>query len=135
MGQVLLSHVVRLFVKKYPEYTIVNLDKLTYAGSLNLMDIKESSNYIFEKGDIVNQEYIIKLFQKYNFNGVIHLAAESHVDRSITNPTQLLKQMLLVLSTYLMPLKIYGKIILIINYFTIFLQMKSMEVLESLVYF
>jgi len=86
------SHVVRLFVKKYPEYTIVNLDKLTYAGNLeNLMDIKESSNYIFEKGDIVNQEYIIKLFHKYNFNGVIHLAAESHVDRSITNPMQFIK--------------------------------------------
>ena len=81
------SHVVRLFVTKYSDYRIVNLDKLTYAGNLqNLSDIKDCSNYIFEKGDIVDEKYIIGLFEKYNFDGVIHLAAESHVDRSITNP-------------------------------------------------
>ena len=81
------SHVVRLFVQKYPEYKIVNLDKLTYAGNLeNLSDIEDSDNYIFEKGDIVDKQFIQLLFEKYNFNGVIHLAAESHVDRSITNP-------------------------------------------------
>ena len=81
------SHVVRLFVQKYPEYKIVNLDKLTYAGNLeNLSDIEDSDNYIFEKGDIVDKEFIQLLFEKYDFNGVIHLAAESHVDRSITNP-------------------------------------------------
>ena len=81
------SHVVRLFVKKYPNYKIVNLDKLTYAGNLeNLVDIEGSSNYIFEKGDIVDKNYIKTLFEKYSFDGVIHLAAESHVDRSITNP-------------------------------------------------
>lgn len=81
------SHVVRLFVTQYPEYTIVNLDKLTYAGNLqNLTDIDQTPNYIFEKGDIVDANYINELFQKYQFDGVIHLAAESHVDRSITDP-------------------------------------------------
>jgi dTDP-glucose 4,6-dehydratase len=83
------SHVVRLFVNKYPDYKIVNLDKLTYAGNLeNLRDIENMDNYIFEKGDIVDEEYVIDLFAKYNFDGVIHLAAESHVDRSITNPME-----------------------------------------------
>lgn len=81
------SHLVRLFVNKYPDYRIVNLDKLTYAGNLeNLRDIESASNYIFEKGDIIDSVYIKDLFLKYNFDGVIHLAAESHVDRSITNP-------------------------------------------------
>ncbi len=81
------SHVVRLFVSKYPDYKIVNLDKLTYAGNLeNLSDIKKKKNYIFEKGDISDKRYINTLFEKYNFDGVIHLAAESHVDRSITHP-------------------------------------------------
>jgi dTDP-glucose 4,6-dehydratase len=83
------SHVVRLFVKKYPDYKIVNLDKLTYAGNLeNLRDIENESNYTFEKGDIVNKMYLRSLFEKYNFDGIIHLAAESHVDRSITNPME-----------------------------------------------
>jgi dTDP-glucose 4,6-dehydratase len=83
------SHVVRLFVNKYPEYQIVNLDKLTYAGNLeNLKEIKDAPNYVFEKGDIVDSSYINSLFDKYSFDGVIHLAAESHVDRSITNPME-----------------------------------------------
>ncbi len=83
------SHVVRLFVNKYSSYTIVNLDKLTYAGNLeNLQDIEDNSNYIFEKGDIVDADYINNLFVKYNFDGVVHLAAESHVDRSILNPME-----------------------------------------------
>lgn len=83
------SHVVRLFVNKYPEYNIVNLDKLTYAGNLaNLKDIENKSNYEFVKGDIVDAEFINKLFKKYNFDGVVHLAAESHVDRSIENPLE-----------------------------------------------
>lgn len=83
------SHVVRKFVNKYPDYQIVNLDKLTYAGNLeNLKDIDRKENYIFEKGDIVDQKFIFDLFKKYDFTGVIHLAAESHVDRSITNPTE-----------------------------------------------
>ena len=83
------SHVVRLFVNKYPDYKIINLDKLTYAGNLeNLRDIENMDNYIFEKGDIVDEGYVNDLFAKYNFDGVIHLAAESHVDRSITNPME-----------------------------------------------
>jgi dTDP-glucose 4,6-dehydratase len=83
------SHVVRLFVKKYPQYKIVNLDKLTYAGNLeNLKDIEKNANYIFEKVDIVDSQALNELFAKYNPDGVIHLAAESHVDRSISNPTE-----------------------------------------------
>ena len=81
------SHVVRLFVNKYPNYTIHNLDKLTYAGNLaNLSDIESKPNYKFVKGDIVDATFINDLFTKENYNAVIHLAAESHVDRSITNP-------------------------------------------------
>ncbi|RIH65918.1 dTDP-glucose 4,6-dehydratase [Mariniphaga sediminis] len=83
------SHVVRLFVEKYPEYKIVNLDKLTYAGNLaNLKDIENKPNYEFVKGDIIEGETILKLFEEKQFDGVIHLAAESHVDRSISNPTE-----------------------------------------------
>jgi dTDP-glucose 4,6-dehydratase len=83
------SHVVRLFVNKYPNYQIVNLDKLTYAGNLeNLKDIEEASNYTFVKGDIVDADFIQNLFQEHQFDGVIHLAAESHVDRSISNPNE-----------------------------------------------
>jgi dTDP-glucose 4,6-dehydratase len=86
------SHVVRLFVTKYPNYRIVNLDKLTYAGNLeNLKDIDQSANYVFEHGDIVDEAYIDGLFGKYDFDGVIHLAAESHVDRSITDPMAFVK--------------------------------------------
>ena len=81
------SHVVRLFVNKYPEYTIVNLDALTYAGNLeNLKDIENQPNYIFEKANIVDAVAVKALFEKYRPDGVIHLAAESHVDRSITSP-------------------------------------------------
>ncbi len=83
------SHVVRLFVEKYPEYKIVNLDKLTYAGNLNnLKDIENKPNYEFVKGDIVDSDFIQKFFEERKFDGVIHLAAESHVDRSISNPTE-----------------------------------------------
>ena len=83
------SHVVRLFVNKYPDYKIVNLDKLTYAGNLaNLKDVENRHNYEFVKGDIVDADFIQKLFQEKQFNGVIHLAAESHVDRSISNPME-----------------------------------------------
>jgi dTDP-glucose 4,6-dehydratase len=83
------SHVVRLFVKKYPEYEIINLDKLTYAGNLlNLTDIEQSANYRFIKGDITDTGFIKELFQVENPDAVIHLAAESHVDRSISNPME-----------------------------------------------
>jgi len=81
------SHVVRLFVKKYPQYHIYNLDALTYAGNLeNIADIADEENYTFVKGDITDAPFINQLFEEHNFYGVIHLAAESHVDRSITNP-------------------------------------------------
>jgi len=81
------SHVVRLFVNKYPDYTIINLDALTYAGNLeNLRDIEHSPNYIFEKANILNTDEIETIFSKYQPDGIIHLAAESHVDRSILSP-------------------------------------------------
>ena len=81
------SHVVRLFVTKYPETRIINLDDLTYAGNLaNLKDVEHTSNYHFEKADITNEARIQELFSKYQFDAVIHLAAESHVDRSIMDP-------------------------------------------------
>lgn len=81
------SHVVRLFVTKYPEYHIYNLDALTYAGNLeNLVDIENEPNYTFVKGDITDEAFIADLFDKQEFDGVIHLAAESHVDRSIEDP-------------------------------------------------
>ncbi len=81
------SHVVRLFVNKYPNYQIFNLDKLTYAGNLaNLTDIEDKENYTFLKGDIVDMAYLEGIFKEHGFDAVIHLAAESHVDRSITDP-------------------------------------------------
>ena len=81
------SHVVRLLVNKYPEYRIINLDKLTYAGNLNnLRDVENQPNYTFVKEDICKLERMVELFDEYNVDGVIHLAAESHVDRSITDP-------------------------------------------------
>ncbi|MFD0766069.1 dTDP-glucose 4,6-dehydratase [Mucilaginibacter lutimaris] len=83
------SHVVRRFVTNYPDYSIINLDKLTYAGNLaNLKDIEDQPNYRFVKGDIVDLEFINNLFETEQPDAVIHLAAESHVDRSITNPLE-----------------------------------------------
>ena len=83
------AHVVRLFVNKYSDYKIINLDKLTYAGNLaNLKDIENNPNYTFVKGDIIDGEAISKLFQENDIDGVIHLAAESHVDRSISSPME-----------------------------------------------
>ncbi len=81
------SHLVRLMVNKYPDYQIVNLDKLTYAGNLeNLKDVENAPNYTFVKGDITDAELMQELFQDFQFDSVIHLAAESHVDRSIADP-------------------------------------------------
>ena len=81
------SHLVRLFVNTYPGYQIFNLDALTYAGNLeSLKDIEAKENYTFLHGDITDEAYINSIFDKYRFDGVIHLAAESHVDRSITDP-------------------------------------------------
>jgi dTDP-glucose 4,6-dehydratase len=83
------SHVVRLFVTRYPEYHIINLDKLTYAGNLeNLKDVEHLPNYTFLKGDICDTEHLAEIFNIYDIRGVIHLAAESHVDRSIANPIE-----------------------------------------------
>ncbi|MGB0887705.1 MAG: dTDP-glucose 4,6-dehydratase [Vicingaceae bacterium] len=83
------SHLVRLMVNKYPDYKIINLDKLTYAGNLaNLTDIENAPNYEFVKGDIVDADFINQLFSDYNFDAIIHLAAESHVDRSIEGPME-----------------------------------------------
>lgn len=83
------SHVVRLFVSKYPEYRIVNLDKLTYAGNLeNLRDVEEAPNYVFERADICDTPRLVSILEKYSVDGIIHLAAESHVDRSIADPTE-----------------------------------------------
>lgn len=81
------SHVVRRFVKKYPNYRIINFDKLTYAGNLaNLTDIEEATNYLFVKGDICDKNDLLTVFKNYSISDVIHLAAESHVDRSIEGP-------------------------------------------------
>ncbi len=81
------SHVVRRFVKQYPDYHIYNLDALTYAGNLeNLRDIEGSPNYTFVKGDITDSDFLENLFSEKHFEGIIHLAAESHVDRSIADP-------------------------------------------------
>jgi dTDP-glucose 4,6-dehydratase len=85
-------HVVRLFVNKYPDYKIYNLDALTYAGNLeNLKDVEHASNYQFIKGDITDEKYIYALFDQHQFDAVIHLAAESHVDRSILDPLSFVK--------------------------------------------
>ena len=81
------SHVVRLFVNKYPDYRIFNLDKLTYAGNLeNLRDVEQAPNYTFIKGDICDFDRMREIFTEHRIDGVIHLAAESHVDRSIRDP-------------------------------------------------
>jgi dTDP-glucose 4,6-dehydratase len=81
------SHVVRLFVTKYLRYKIINFDALTYAGNLeNLRDIENASNYYFEKGNILNTSDLDRVFSTYQPDGIIHLAAESHVDRSILSP-------------------------------------------------
>ncbi len=81
------SHVVRLFVTKYPSYKIINLDALTYAGNLeNLKDIEKKPNYFFEKVNILDVDELERIFANYNPDGIIHLAAESHVDRSILSP-------------------------------------------------
>ncbi|MFC2087925.1 dTDP-glucose 4,6-dehydratase [Bacteroidota bacterium] len=86
------SHVVKKFVRKYPDYFIINLDKLTYAGNLeNLREIERRKNYTFEKADIADEEEMLTIFSKYKVDSVIHLAAESHVDRSISDPMAFIK--------------------------------------------
>src|SRR6476620_4084420 len=86
------SHVIRLFVNKYPAYHIVNVDALTYAGNLeNLRDVENKSNYTFERADITDEAKMEELFGQYDFDAIIHLAAESHVDRSISDPLAFVK--------------------------------------------
>ena len=102
------SHVVRLFVNKYPDYNIINLDKLTYAGNLaNLKDIEDKPNYRFEKCDICDFERVLEIFKKYDIDGVIHLAAESHVDRSIKDPFTFAKTNVLGTLSMLQAAKVY----------------------------
>ena len=104
------SHLVRRFVNNYPDYHIVNLDLLTYAGNLeNLTEISEKSNYSFVKGDILNENLLNEIFEKYNITDVIHLAAESHVDRSITNPISFIQTNVLGTFTLLNAAKNYWK--------------------------
>jgi dTDP-glucose 4,6-dehydratase len=96
------SHVVRLFVNKYPDYLIVNADALTYAGNLeNLKDVETANNYKFERADITDGARLTELFEQYQFDGVIHLAAESHVDRSIIDPLAFVKTNVLGTATLL----------------------------------
>lgn len=102
------SHVVRLFVNKYPEYHIINLDNLTYAGNLsNLKDIEDKSNYTFIKGDICNFDLVMQLLKQYKVDGIIHLAAESHVDRSIKDPFTFARTNVMGTLTLLQAAKLY----------------------------
>lgn len=104
------SHLTRLFVTKYPDYKIVNLDKLTYAGNLeNLKDIEDKSNYTFVKGDITDLALVKNLFEEYKFTAVLHCAAESHVDRSITDPLAFVKTNVLGTTTLLQTAKEFWK--------------------------
>src|SRR5215212_7306576 len=104
------SHLTRSFVNKYPQYKIVNLDKLTYAGNLeNLKDIEDAPNYTFVKGDITDFNLVKGLFDKYNFTGVLHCAAESHVDRSITDPLAFVQTNVIGTVTLLLAAKEFWK--------------------------
>lgn len=104
------SHLTRLFVNKYPDYTIVNLDALTYAGNLNnLKDIEQAANYHFVKGDITDMPLLQQLFTDHDFSAVLHCAAESHVDRSITDPLAFVKTNVLGTATLLQVAKEHWK--------------------------
>jgi dTDP-glucose 4,6-dehydratase len=123
------SHVVRLFVKKYPNYNIINLDKLTYAGNLaNLKDIEHLPNYRFIKGDIIDTEFINNLFEVEQPDAVIHLAAESHVDRSITNPLDFVMTNVVGTANLLNAARHNGKAGMIKPAFTMFQPMRFMAV-------
>lgn len=104
------SHLTRLFVNKYPQYQIVNLDKLTYAGNLeNLKDIENAPNYTFVKGDICDEQLLQSLFEKYEFTSILHCAAESHVDRSITDPLSFVRTNVIGTVTLLQAAKEFWK--------------------------
>lgn len=124
------SHVVRLFATKYPDYHIINLDKLTYAGNLaNLKDIEQAPNYTFVKADICDFDTILSLMQQYNVDGIIHLAAESHVDRSIKDPFTFARTNVMgTLSMLQVPRFIGSRVrnVMKVNFFIIFLRMRFM---------
>lgn len=102
------SHLVRHFVNKYPDIQIINLDLLTYAGNLNnLTDLIHAPNYVFVKADIVNLDHVLEIFETYKITDVIHLAAESHVDRSISDPTAFIKTNVLGTTNLLVQAKRY----------------------------
>jgi len=104
------SHLTRLFVQKYPKYQIVNLDKLTYAGNLeNLKDIENAPNYTFVKGDICDEQLLQSLFEQYQFTSILHCAAESHVDRSITDPLSFVRTNVIGTVTLLQAAKEFWK--------------------------
>ena len=112
------SHLVRLFVNKYPAYKIINLDNLTYAGNLaNLKDIENAPNYTFVKGDITDAAAMDQLFASFQIDGVIHLAAESHVDRSISNPMEFVFTNIIGTVNLLNNSKVKFKLLLLLNSF------------------
>ena len=122
------SHVVRRFVTQYPNYNIINIDALTYAGNLeNLKDIEKLPNYQFIKVDITDEDLIIDIFKKHRPDGVVHLAAESHVDRSITSPLEFVKTNVLGTVNLLNAAKKFGVKIISTKDFYMFLPMKFME--------
>lgn len=121
------SHVVRLFVTKYPDRHIVNIDALTYAGNLeNLRDVDSSPNYIFEKASILDIDSMEQLFDKYRPEGVVHLAAESHVDRSILSPLDFVYTNVIGTVNLLNAAKKAGLVIMKENYFIMYLLMKCL---------
>ena len=132
------SHVVRLFVNKYPEYHIVNLDKLTYAGNLaNLKDVEDQPNYTFVKADICDFEKMLEIFKQYHIDGVIHLAAESHVDRSIKDPLTFAQTNVMGTLSLLQAAKLTWEILPECyedKRFIIFLQMRFMVLWNSMVH-
>ena len=129
------SHLIRLLVNKYPKYNIINMDKLTYAGNLeNLRDIENKDNYTFIKCDICSFNKVSQIFSNYNIDSVLHLAAESHVDRSIEDPFSFAKTNVMGTLSLLQAAKDHWKIILMINYFIMFQQMKFMVLWEKMVF-
>ncbi len=126
------SHLVRLLVNKYPNYHIVNMDVLTYAGNLeNLKDIENKDNYSFVKCDICDLKKVKQVFEDYQIDRVIHLAAESHVDRSIKDPFSFAQTNVMGTLSLLQAAKIIGMISLRINFFIMFHQMRCMVLLEK----
>ena len=123
------NHVVRFFVNKYPSYRIINLDALTYAGNLeNLRDVEDKPNYVFEKANILEVNDLERVFSEYKIDGVIHLAAESHVDRSILSPLDFVYTNIIGTVNLLNTAKNIGKIFQE-NYFIIFQLMRYLVVL------